>query len=171
MKRIVILNIVIFNLLVIYSCNTKTNFSFKLPNGSIIEQATLMDLEQNNTIKYEQYFGFVINYHDSLFKKALLLIENNSSIVGSEVLNDTKINQLKNKKIEAIKFTYELNNQSQNRDFLFEEYILNKYKEFDKKEEIQNGFELYKKGKKYVSVKLNVIAIPNYSVVIYPTQQ
>lgn len=156
--------------LLLLSCGGNKNLKFQLPNGVEINQTTIQEIEKEKKIHYEQYFGFVLEYQDSLFTKALLMLENNSNVVGADVLNEDRINKLKSQTIESIKYTYTLPNNSKQRDLEFETLVKQRYNDFDEELKLQEGFELRKKGIVYVKVTLHTLAIPNYSVIIYPKE-
>lgn len=163
-------NVSILVVLLLLSCSNNQHLKFQLPNGDEIKQTTIEELGKEKNIHYEQYLGFVLEYRDSLFTQALLMFENNSNVVGADVLNEDKINKLKSQTFESLEFTYTLPDSSKQRDLRFETLIKQKYSDFDEELKLQEGFELRKKGKIYVKATLHTLAIPNYSVIIYPKE-
>lgn len=163
-------NLIILLTLVLSNCVNKKILKFKLPNGDIIAQTSVKELRKENKIHYEQYLGFVLEYHDSLFNQALLMLKNNDNIVGADVLTEDKISKLGLQTVEAIKFTYTFPGISKQRNLPFELFVKGKYNDFDDEIKLDEGFELKKSGKPYVKVSLHTFAIPNYSVILYPAE-
>lgn len=156
--------------LLLSSCGGNKNLKFQLPNGDEIKQTTIQEIEKEKKVHYEQYWGFILEYKDTLFTNALLVLESKDRIIGADVLNEDKINKLKSQMFESIEFTYTLSDSSKQRDLEFETLVKQRYNDFDEELKLQEGFELRKKGKVYVKVTLHTLAIPNYSVIIYPKE-
>lgn len=149
-------------------CSSKVDHKFRLPNGVEIKQGTISEMERVTEVRYAQYRGFVLEYRDSLFSEALLILPNNSSVVGVDVLNADQVNRLRSQPVEAINFTYPLSGGKRRRDAGFEAHIKELYQDYDVVLPLQDGFELKMAGYSYVKVMFHDLAIPNYSITVYP---
>lgn len=128
---------------------------------------TISELEENHKIKFQQYLGFTSKYNDSFLKEALFLPQKDERI-GSDVLNDVQINDLKKEKIKFIKFNYVMRDSSVNRA-VFENYILRKYNHLNQAKVDSNFFKLIDgKGNTICDVKYFDFAVPGYWLTIYP---
>lgn len=156
--------------LLFIGCHGCEQRHFQMPNGQRVKQTSIRNLEKEEKIHYEQYRGFVLRYQDSLFTDPLLSVTNNDYIVGADILSDGAINNLKQRTIESVQFEYILPNNSKHRLIEFEAFIKKVFKDYDKEVKTQNGFTLEKNRKPFLEVSFYSIAIPNYSVTIYPTK-
>lgn len=139
-----------------------------MPNGKILKMESIVEMENNNTIHFEQYVGFVLDYKDTFFNKAVLVLDENYNDVGKDVLNEKKINKLKLKTCKHVKLTYILPDSLKQRSLGFENWIKDRYSNFDREVNSEEGFELIKNGKTYLKITFYNIAAPNYSVLIFP---
>lgn len=151
-------------------CKNNNSLSFRMPNGQIIPQTTIQELEKNKKIHYEQYLGFILEYKDTTYKNALLIIESKDNVIGTDILKEHEINKLKSQNVESIKLIYSLVKASEKKDTLFEAHIKNLYKDYDEEIKFKNGFELRKNGQNYLKVELHTFANPNYVILIYPVK-
>ncbi|MES2388065.1 MAG: hypothetical protein V4543_08685, partial [Bacteroidota bacterium] len=154
--------------LLLLSCNRNKNLKFRLPNGEEIKQTTIQEIEKVKKVHYEQYGGFVLEYQDSLFKEALLILEDDNYGVYGDVLNEDQIHKLKSHTVESIDFIYKLSDNSKLFNLQFEAQIKQQYSDYDEELKTKEGFELKKNGYLYVEVSLLSTVYPYYTVRTYP---
>lgn len=167
----IVLSVLIAVPLILVSCSKEEKqLKFQLPDESELKQMKIEQLEKQKEVHYEQYVGFILGYEDSLFKRAVLILKDNNSAAGADVLNEKQIAELKPEIFESLRFAYKPPNGSTQRNLQFESIIRNKFNDFDEEIKLTDGFELKKKGKSYVKVNLYNIGGANYIVQIYPKE-
>lgn len=148
---------------------SKKDSNFLLPNGEQLSVFSVNDFSNSYPVVYGQYGGFEGVYGDSLLKEFLLLFEDHSSKVGSDVIGEKRIEELKEQKISAIRFSVKENDISQ---LELKSYLLSKY-EGCKWVEKEKGVYLIVNEKNksvFCEVKYVNIAIPSFIVKILPLQ-
>jgi len=155
-------------ILLINGCCKKTPKLFRLPNGEMIKQTTVSDLEHQFKIRFEQYDGFVAIYGDSLLKEFRLVNNDMNKIIGADILSDKTINDLRSYEVETIHFSYTVKNK--NDKIVFQNYIQKKYPRCIRKDINKDNFDLECKGTIICRIEFYDFAIPNYSVKILPAE-
>lgn len=163
----------LFTTLFLLSCNSNKELKFILPNGDIVKQTSIWEIEKDRIVHFEHYYGFVLDYQDGIFINPLLNLGYEGNAIKSDVLSDEKINELKFKIVQSLEFSCDFPNQSDKRNFNFEQSIKDKYSDFDEVLSHENGFELRRKGQMYVEIKYytNNINSSLYHLIIYPKEQ
>lgn len=96
---------IIIMLIFFISCNSKKVGScILLPNGKIINNDKVENLEKISPLFYMDYKGFVGSYPDSVLTKFTVLVDNYTNEVGRSVASQEHISSLKQKSFEGIKF-------------------------------------------------------------------
>jgi hypothetical protein len=165
-----IVQLVVFMLVCFIGCKNEKSLNFHLPNGQVVPQTTIQELEKSKKVHYEQYWGFILDYKDTAYKNALLIIESKDNIIGTDILKEYATNKLKSQKIKSIKLTYNLAKGKKEKDTLFEANIKKCYKDYDEEIKVENGFELRKNSQNYLKVEFHTFGNPNYSVLIFPVK-
>ena len=89
------ISLTVLTAVLLFGCTNESALNIKLPNGKIINATKILEIEKQYNCNYEQYVGFVMDYEDSLFSKPILLLKDNSNIVGADVINEKRIEELK----------------------------------------------------------------------------
>lgn len=142
---------------------------FILPNGEVFEQSSIKNIEIKYPCKFEQYRGFVSKYNDSILKSFVLLIQNNNSVIGNDVVSKEKIKELKFEKVEAIEFQFKPGSNFSGK-FDFDMYIKKKYPTLKKVKISEKTFFLKKEDVIFCKVDYYDIAEPTFLLTIYPVR-
>lgn len=158
--------IFLLSLVLLVGCSKKDS-SFLLPNGEQLSVFSVNEFSNSYPVVYAQYGGFEGVYGDSLLKEFLLLFEDHSSKVGSDVLGEEKIEKLKEEKISAIRFSVKENDISQ---LELKTYLLSMYKGCKWVEKEKDIYLIVNKNSEniFCEIKYVNIAIPSFIIKILP---
>lgn len=157
-------SIVLVIILFLTGCKNNHEF-FIMPNGEKLEATTIENFEKEHSVKYEDYVGFTTNYGDSILNKYILL-EEEESASSYDVLSKQQIEELKDSKINCLRFNILLRDSVRTYDSILK-YVSEKYKNYKKNQVSKNEVTFTEKNKIICKLLYNDFANPNFAMFLY----